>query len=143
VCGLNCIEFTVHCCVYIPLRENVSGLFAPAGFCSPKTANSTMGVNVERCSFRPQRRKQVQFISAHPSGYPGCWLTPKHYLSVRNAYSLTLTRLNPPLIPSGEQKASPSLPYLASPHSFPMLRTNEQTAVPHSEAHTLRWRIPW
>jgi hypothetical protein len=40
----------------------VTGLFAPAGFCSPKTANSTMGVNVERCSFRPQRQKKEQFI---------------------------------------------------------------------------------
>jgi hypothetical protein len=28
----------------------------------PQTANSTMGVNVERCSSRPQRRKKVQFI---------------------------------------------------------------------------------
>jgi hypothetical protein len=58
-------------------------------------------------------------FSAHPSGYPGCWLTPKHYLSVRHAYSLTLTRLNPPLIPSGEPKASPSLPYLASRRRAP------------------------
>jgi hypothetical protein len=45
-----------------PERKNVTGLLAPAGFCSHKTANSTMEVNVERCSFRPQRRKKEQFI---------------------------------------------------------------------------------
>jgi hypothetical protein len=34
--GLICIDFTVQVCMCIPLQENVSGLFAPAGFAAPK-----------------------------------------------------------------------------------------------------------
>jgi hypothetical protein len=45
---LICMGFTVRACMCIPLRENVTGLFAPAGFCRRKTANSTMKVDVER-----------------------------------------------------------------------------------------------
>jgi hypothetical protein len=64
-----CELYGSYCtCLYVykmdnrPERKNASGLCAPAGFCSRKTANSTMRVIVERCSSRPQTRKQLQFI---------------------------------------------------------------------------------
>jgi hypothetical protein len=45
-----------------PERKNVTGLFAPAGFCSHKTANLTMEVDVERCPFRAQQQEKQIYI---------------------------------------------------------------------------------